>query len=96
MGMCAHAGQGSAIPSSPRVLASGTPVLTIADQCFIAGCPFTTPGGPLPCVKVQWMVGAARVMAGGIPVLTMPVSAMTIPNAVPYTVTTTQTRVIAQ
>ena len=96
VGLCAHGGMGTAIPSSPRVLASGMPVLTIADQCMIAGCVFNVAGGPLPCVSVTWMVGSARVMANGVPVLTMPVSAVTIPNAVPYTVTTDQTRVIAQ
>jgi hypothetical protein len=65
---CPHGGMGQLIPSSPRVLAGGTPVGTLADQYLIAGCAFS-PGAPHPCVRIQWVVPAARVMAGGVPVI---------------------------
>ena len=60
----------SAIPSSPRVTVSQQPVVTVADQFLVAGCPFTVPPGkPQPCVRVQWLVPAARVLVGGQPAI---------------------------
>ncbi|HEY4573548.1 MAG TPA: hypothetical protein VIJ26_06290, partial [Thermoanaerobaculia bacterium] len=57
-------------PASPRVLVSGQPVATLADTTLVAGCAFTVPPGkPQPCIKVQWIVGAVRVMVGGQPAL---------------------------
>lgn len=68
--MCPHAGTVSVVPGSPRVMVSGQPVATMADQFLIAGCPFTVPGPkPQPCVKVQWLVPAARVTVDGQPVI---------------------------
>jgi hypothetical protein len=64
--MCPHGGQVTAIPSSPKVLVGGQPVVTMADNFPIAGCAFTIPPGkPQPCVKVQWTVPATKVTIGG-------------------------------
>jgi hypothetical protein len=68
--ICPHGGQVTIIPSSPRVLVSGQPVATLADTTLVAGCAFTVPPGkPQPCIKVQWIAGAVRVMVGGQPAL---------------------------
>lgn len=68
--ICPHAGQVTAIPSSPRVLVGGQPVVTLSDTHLVAGCAFTVPPGkPQPCVKVQWLVPAMRVLVGGQPAI---------------------------
>jgi hypothetical protein len=50
------------------VLVGGMPVVTFADQTLITGCAFN-PGAPHPCVRVQWLVPAARVVVNGAPAL---------------------------
>jgi hypothetical protein len=42
----------------------------LSDTFIIAGCAFAPGGVPMPCVTVQWVVGATRVQAGGDFVLT--------------------------
>jgi hypothetical protein len=67
---CPHAaGQVAHTPSQTRVVAVGAPALTQADTNTIAGCPFTIGTKPSPCVTVRWTVAAARVTAGGVPLL---------------------------
>lgn len=71
---CPHAaGQVSVAPGNLRVKLGGQLAATLADSYPIAGCPFQVPVGagtkPQPCVKVQWMVPALRVKAGGQAVL---------------------------
>jgi hypothetical protein len=67
--MCPHGGQVQTIPTSPRVLVQGQPVAVATDQFLIVGCPFTL--GPVyhPCVRVTWLVPAARVTVMGVPVI---------------------------
>ncbi|MCC6444412.1 MAG: hypothetical protein IT210_13285 [Armatimonadetes bacterium] len=66
--ICPHAGQVSVISSNARVLVSSQPVATLGDNYPVAGCAFTVPPGkPQPCLKVQWMVPASRVLVGGQP-----------------------------
>ena len=68
--MCPHGGMAQTLSSNTRVLVNGMPVATIADQTLIAGCVFTLPGPkPSPCVKVQWLVPATRVLIMGQPAL---------------------------
>lgn len=68
--MCPHAGQVNIITSNARVTAGGQPVATMSDQFIVAGCPFTLPPAkPQPCVKVQWLVPAARVMINNQPAI---------------------------
>lgn len=66
--VCPHGGMVTEIPSAPRVLASGMPVATMADQYLIAGCAFA-PVAPHPCVRVQWVVPAVRVKVNLMPVI---------------------------
>jgi hypothetical protein len=67
--MCPHGGQVSTIPGSPRVSVGGQPVATMADNYLVAGCVFMVGPKPQPCLKVQWLVPATRVMVGGQPVI---------------------------
>ena len=71
--LCPHGASASTSPGSPRVKVAGQPVATMADLTTVSGCPFQIPVGagtkPQPCVKVQWLVPAVRVRAGGSPVL---------------------------
>jgi len=97
--ICPHAGQVTTIPTNPRVLVSGMPVATMGDAFTVAGCAFTIPvGKPQPCVKVQWLVPAVRVLVNGQPVILQTSvglcqSAEQIPQG-PPTVVATQSRVI--
>ena len=59
--MCPHGGQISTTSSNTRVKVGGQMVATSADTSTIAGCPFMMGQSPHPCVKVQWLVPAARV-----------------------------------
>ena len=66
---CPHGGQATIAPSNQRVKAGGAPVAVMSDTTTVAGCSFQVPIGtgtkPQPCMKVQWMVPATRVKAGG-------------------------------
>lgn len=63
---CPHAAPVSVISSNVRVLVGGMPVATLADQFLVAGCPFN-PGSPSPCLRVQWLTPALRVLVNGQP-----------------------------
>lgn len=68
--MCPHGGQVTTVSSNTRVLAGGQPVATTGDQFMVAGCAFTVPPSkPQPCVKVQWLVPATRVLVNGSPAI---------------------------
>lgn len=71
--MCTHGAQATAIPSNSRVLVSNQPVTVLSDTYTVAGCPFQIPiptgTKPQPCVIIQWIVPATRVLVGGQPVL---------------------------
>jgi uncharacterized Zn-binding protein involved in type VI secretion len=101
---CPHGAPAQIVSANARVLVSGMPVATIADTTTIAGCPFQIPVGagtkPQPCVRVQWLVPAARVLINGQPALLntsagLCQSAEQIPQGPPI-VAATQPRVVAQ
>jgi len=98
VGMCPHGGQIMVLPGSPRVLVSGMPVATLADQFLVAGCAFTIPP-PQPCLRVQWLTTATRVLVNGSPPITqastgLAISVIGVPQGPPMIVSS-QTRVIA-
>lgn len=70
---CTHSAPSSPVTSNARVLANGSPVLTISDTFPVAGCPFQVPiptgTKPQPCIRIQWLVPAARVLVNGQPAL---------------------------
>ena len=68
--ICPHGGQVATSATNARVLVSGQPVATLGDTFLVAGCPFTMPEGrPQPCIKVQWLGPATRVLINGWPAI---------------------------
>ena len=67
--ICPHGGQVSIIPSSARVLVGGQPVATLGDTYLVAGCAFAVGPKPQPCLKVQWLVPATRVLVNHQPAI---------------------------
>jgi uncharacterized Zn-binding protein involved in type VI secretion len=59
---------------------------------IIAGCPFSTAAGPMPCVTAQWITAATRITSNGMPVLLLDSQATCVPNGTPLMITVTQTR----
>lgn len=98
--MCPHAGQVQTTPGNPRVKVGGQMVVTMADTSMVSGCPILPPpppGSPGPCLRVQWLVPAVRVRAGGQPVLLqnssgLCITLLSIPAGPPQ-ITVTQVRV---
>ena len=96
--MCPHAGPAVIAPSQTRVLAMGQPAATVASVATVAGCPFTLPPpSPGPCVSIQWVVAAVRVLAMGQPVIiAQPGAGLSVgPMPGPATIVPAQTRVMA-
>jgi|SRR5262252_3681113 len=91
---CSHAGPATPVAPFPRVLLSGQPVVTLSSPCAIAGCALTGTPAP-PCATGQWLTGATRMLAGGVPVATMAGSSTCIPTGTPMLPVSAQTRVLA-
>jgi hypothetical protein len=91
--ICLHAGQAQPTAPNPRVLVSGQPIVTQPAPYVVAGCPFNVAGAPVPCVTGQWITGAIRVMAGGLPMLLQDSQAICVPNGTPLNIVVTQVRV---
>jgi hypothetical protein len=92
--MCAHAGQATPLAPFPRVTVSGMPVVTIASPYAVAGCGLSTTSTP-PCVTGQWVAGAARVLAGGVPVAVQSGTGVTMPTGTPLMPVSVQPRASA-
>ena len=90
--LCSHGGQAQPSSPNPRVLVGGLPVVTQAAPYAIAGCPFVPPAAG-PCVTAQWVSGALRVRAGGLPVLLQDSQAICAPTGTPLLVVMSQVRV---
>lgn len=92
--LCSHAGQATVVSPFPRVLLSGQPSVTLTSQYVIAGCALASTSAP-PCVNGQFIVGSARVLAGGAPVATMLGQSLCTPTGTPMLPVAAQTRVLA-
>ncbi len=91
---CMHGGMAVPTEAEPRVLVGGMPVCTMAAPYTVAGCAMPAPpGGNGPCVTGQWVTGATRVEADGVPVLLLDSQAICAPTGTPLLVVQTQTRV---
>lgn len=90
--MCMHGGQAQPTVPNPRVRVSGQPVTTQPVPYVVAGCPFVPPAAG-PCVTAQWVVGALRVRAGGMPILLQDSVAVCAPTGTGVSVLVTQMRV---
>ena len=91
--MCMHGGQAQPTVPNPRVTVGGQPIVTQSTTYTIAGCPFVPPGGTGPCVTAQWITGAVRVTAGGVPVLLKDSQATCVPTATGLNIVVTPIRV---
>jgi hypothetical protein len=94
--MCTHGGTAQPSSPNPRVAMGGQAVVCVPPPYTVAGCPFTLPSGPFPCVTGQFTVGATRVFAGGQPVALSSAPSVCAPTGTPLTVAATQTRVSGQ
>lgn len=95
--LCTHAGQAQPVAVQPRVRVSGQPVVTLPGPYSVAGCSMPPPpSGNGPCVTAQFVTGATRVRAGGVPVLLQDSQSLAVPTGTPLQVVVTQLRVKAQ
>lgn len=92
--LCTHAGQATPMAPFPRVTVSAQPVVTLTSPYAIAGCALTGTTVP-PCVTGQFVMGAARVLAGGAPVATLVGQSVCVPTGTPMMPVMAQTRVLA-
>jgi hypothetical protein len=92
---CAHAGQATPVSPNPRVLVSGQPTVLLSTPYVVAGCAMPPPaGGNGPCTTAQWLVGTARVLSGGIPLVVQSSQAICTPTGTPLLIAATQVRVM--
>jgi hypothetical protein len=90
---CSHAGIATPAAPFPRVLLSGQPAVTLASPYLIAGCALTGSPNP-PCVTGQWLTGAVRVLAGGVPLATLAGSSTCVAPGTPMLPVSAQPRVL--
>jgi len=90
---CTHAGTAMPVAPFPRVLLSGQPAVTLASPYAIVGCALT--GSAPPCVTGQWLTGAVRVLAGGVPLATMAGTSTCVAPGTPMLPLSAQPRVLA-
>lgn len=62
---CPHGGSAVSVAPDARVTIAGQPVLTIAAPLMLSGC--RQAAGPNGCITAQFITGAARVRARGLP-----------------------------
>jgi len=92
--LCSHGGQAQPTVTSPRVKVGGQPIVTQSAPYVVAGCALPPPPAANgPCVTAQWITGATRITAGGVPVLLQDSQAIATPTGTPLNVVLTQTRV---
>jgi len=92
--LCSHAGPATPVGPFARVLLSGQPSVTIASPYAVTGCALSGSGSP-PCATGQWINGAARVLAGGVPLATIAGVSTCVPTGSPLVPATVQPRVLA-
>ena len=69
------------------------PVVTLATPYVVAGCGLSATG--TPCATGQWLVGATRVLALGVPVAVQAGSSLTAPTGTPMVAVGVQPRASA-
>lgn len=95
--LCTHGGQAQPTSVQPRVRVSGQPVVTLPTLYSVAGCSMPPPtAGNGPCVTGQFLMGATRVRAGGVPVLLQDAPSVCTPTGTPLNIVATQVRVRGQ
>ena len=92
--LCSHAGTATPVTPFPRVLVAGQPVVNLSSQYVIAGYALTGTPNP-PCLTGQWIVGATRVLAGGVPVAVQSGTSICVAPGTPMLPVAVQPRAIA-
>ena len=92
--LCSHAGTATPTAPFPRVSVSGQPIVTLTCPYAIVGCALSGTSTP-PCVTGQFVAAATRVLAGGVPVVTMIGQSVCTPTCTPMLPTASQPRVLA-
>jgi len=92
--MCMHGGTAMATAAQPRVRVSGMPVSVTPLPWTVAGCPLASVPSP-PCVTGQWLVGALRVRALGMPLVISTGTATCVPTGTGLIAVSQQPRVLA-
>ena len=90
--LCMHAGQAQPTVTNPRVKVSGQPIVVQTSTYTVAGCPFPPLSGG-PCVTAQFVSGATRIFAGGVPVLLQDSQSVCAPTGTGMNIVVTQMRV---
>lgn len=96
---CPHGGQAILSTANARVSAGGAPVLLQTDIHPVAGCPFVVALKPSPCIRIQWITGAARAHIGAGALLQDSIGICYSPEGAPQgvaIVVNTQPKVFAQ
>lgn len=90
---CMHAGQAQPVATNARVRVGGQFIVTQSNGYTVAGCTLPPPNaGNGPCVSAQWTSAAARVKAGGVPVLFSTSQAVCAPTGTGLNIVKTQMR----
>ena len=92
--LCMHAGTATPTMPFPRVQVSGQPVVQTTTPYAIAGCAQASVPAPF-CATGQWIVGASRVMAGGLPLAVVGGTAVCVASGTGLQAVASQTRVLA-
>lgn len=92
--MCMHAGTALPTMPFPRVMVSGQPIVQTTTLYTVAGCAQASIPAPF-CATGQWLVGATRVLAGGLPVAIVGGTAVCIASGTGMQAVVSQTRVLA-
>lgn len=92
--LCMHAGNALPAMPFPRVTVSGQPVVQTTTPYIVAGCALASTSAP-PCASGQWLTGATRVLAGGLPVAIVGGSAVCVAPGTGLLAVVTQTRALA-
>lgn len=68
--LCPHGGMISGTVAGSKRATARAQILTVNDTFMISGCTFQISSAPHPCVRVQWMTGAAKATADKGAILT--------------------------
>jgi uncharacterized Zn-binding protein involved in type VI secretion len=92
--LCAHGGQAKATVPNSRVQVMGQPITTLGPPYAVAGCANPPPPANIgPCILGNWIMGATRVKAMGMPVLLQSSQAICVPTGTPLSVVFANIRV---
>ncbi len=92
--VCMHAGQARPTMPFARVTVSGQPVVQTTSPHTIVGCSLVSQSGVF-CATGHWLLGASRVMAGGLPIAIVGGTAVCGGTGTGMVAVASQTRVIA-